>query len=78
LAGGARLSLGFFRSPTEPAVEPEDFDRPVLVLNPSEDRMTDIALTRRFVARRGAEVGSSASPASRTAASPLDSPRADV
>jgi pimeloyl-ACP methyl ester carboxylesterase len=55
LGGATRLPLRFFRTLTQlaPTVEPEQFDLPVLVLHPAQDRMTDIGLTRRFVSRFG-------------------------
>lgn len=53
LGGNSRLPLRFLRSlaDTAPEVEPEDFHRPVLVLHPGNDRMTDVRFTRRFVDR---------------------------
>lgn len=40
---------------TPPALEPEDFDvSPVLLAHPGVDRMTDIALSRRFFDRLAA------------------------
>jgi pimeloyl-ACP methyl ester carboxylesterase len=51
--GATRLPLRFYRTliEAEPAIEPEEFDRPVLVLHPAEDRMTPIELSREFVRR---------------------------
>jgi alpha-beta hydrolase superfamily lysophospholipase len=53
LGGGASLPLGFFYevSSQAPALEPEEFRRPVLIVHPAEDRMTDISCTREFYER---------------------------
>jgi alpha-beta hydrolase superfamily lysophospholipase len=55
LGGATRLPLRFFRTAAQadPVLEPEHFDRPVLIVHPAEDRMTDIRFTRRFVERLG-------------------------
>lgn len=56
LGGGALLPTRFWRTLTSspPPVEPEHFQTcPVLVTHAGEDRMTDIDLPRRFVARLG-------------------------
>lgn len=51
--GATRLPMRFYRTlfQAQPALEPEEFDRPVLVLHPGADRMTPISLTRDFVDR---------------------------
>ncbi|MBA3390997.1 MAG: alpha/beta hydrolase [Deltaproteobacteria bacterium] len=57
LGGGSWVPARFLRTlmTTPPAVEPEDFDRcPVLLAHPGVDRMTDIALSRRFFERLAA------------------------
>jgi alpha-beta hydrolase superfamily lysophospholipase len=58
LGGGSRVPARFLRTllGTAPAIEPEDFDVcPVLLAHPGADRMTDIALSRRFFERLGGE-----------------------
>ena len=57
LGGGSWVPARFLRTlmTTPPAIEPEDFDRcPVLLAHPGDDRMTDIALSRRFFERLAA------------------------
>lgn len=57
LGGGSWVPARFLRTlmTTAPAVEPEQFDRcPVLLAHPGKDRMTDIALSRRFFDRLAA------------------------
>lgn len=54
LGGGSWVPARFLRTllTTAPAIEPEDFDVcPVLLVHPGEDRMTDLALSRRFFER---------------------------
>lgn len=54
LGGGALLPVRFWRTlaSSPPPVQPEHFHAcPVLVAHASEDRMTEIGLTRRFVSR---------------------------
>jgi alpha-beta hydrolase superfamily lysophospholipase len=54
LGGGSWVPARFLRTlmTTAPALEPEAFDVcPVLLAHPGEDRMTDIALSRRFFDR---------------------------
>jgi alpha-beta hydrolase superfamily lysophospholipase len=54
LGGGRWVPARFLRSlmTTAPDIEPEDFDVcPVLLAHPGVDRMTDIALSRRFFDR---------------------------
>jgi len=54
LGGGNRVPARFLRTllTTAPALEPEDFTVcPVLLAHPGDDRMTDIALSRRFFDR---------------------------
>jgi alpha-beta hydrolase superfamily lysophospholipase len=54
LGGGSWVPARFLRTfvTTAPAIEPEDFDVcPVLLAHPGVDRMTDIALSRRFFDR---------------------------
>ncbi|MFC7341663.1 alpha/beta hydrolase [Saccharopolyspora griseoalba] len=55
LAGGGWLSLGFARSclQARPAVEPEGFDRPLLLAHPEEDRWTPPKLSEGFFGRIG-------------------------
>lgn len=56
--GGSWVPARFLRTlmTTAPAIEPEDFDAcPVLLAHPGEDRMTDIAFSRRFFDRLGAD-----------------------
>lgn len=55
LGGATRLPMRFFRTAaqSDPVLEPEHFDRPVLVVHPADDHMTDIRFTRRFVDRLG-------------------------
>jgi alpha-beta hydrolase superfamily lysophospholipase len=55
--GGAWVPARFLRTlmSTAPAIEPEDFTAcPVLLAHPGVDRMTDIALSRRFFDRLAA------------------------
>ncbi|HEU0032674.1 MAG TPA: alpha/beta hydrolase [Kofleriaceae bacterium] len=57
LGGGSWVPARFLRTlmTTAPAIEPEQFDRcPVLLAHPGVDRMTDIALSRRFFERLAA------------------------
>jgi alpha-beta hydrolase superfamily lysophospholipase len=57
LGGGAWVPARFLRTlmTTAPAIEPEHFDRcPVLLAHPGVDRMTDIAMSRRFFDRLAA------------------------
>jgi alpha-beta hydrolase superfamily lysophospholipase len=57
LGGGNWVPARFLRTlvTTAPAIEPEDFDLcPVLLAHPGVDRMTDIALSRRFFDRLAA------------------------
>lgn len=57
LGGGNWVPARFLRTlvTTAPAIEPEDFtDCPVLLAHPGVDRMTDIALSRRFFDRLAA------------------------
>jgi alpha-beta hydrolase superfamily lysophospholipase len=57
LGGGSWVPARFLRTlmTTAPAIEPEDFDLcPVLLAHPADDRMTDIALSRRFFERLAA------------------------
>ena len=57
LGGGSWVPARFLRTllTTAPAIEPEAFDRcPVLLAHPGDDRMTDIALSRRFFDRLAA------------------------
>lgn len=57
LGGGNRVPARFLRTlmTTPPAVEPEQFTTcPVLLAHPGVDRMTDIALSRRFFDRLAA------------------------
>lgn len=57
LGGGSWVPARFLRTlmTTAPAIEPEAFDRcPVLLAHPGVDRMTDIALSRRFFERLAA------------------------
>ncbi len=57
LGGGSWVPARFLRTlmTTAPAIEPEDFDLcPVLLAHPGVDRMTDIALSRRFFERLAA------------------------
>jgi len=57
LGGGSWVPARFLRTlmTTAPAIEPEDFDVcPVLLAHPGVDRMTDIALSRRFFERLAA------------------------
>ncbi|MCB9592299.1 MAG: alpha/beta hydrolase [Sandaracinaceae bacterium] len=54
LGGGSWVPARFLRTlmSAAPAVEPEAFDHcPILLVHPGEDRMTDIALSRRFFDR---------------------------
>ena len=54
LGGGSWVPARFLRTlmSTAPAIEPEKFDRcPILLAHPGADRMTDIALSRRFFDR---------------------------
>ncbi len=54
LGGGSWVPARFLRTlmSTPPAIEPERFDRcPILLAHPGADRMTDIALSRRFFDR---------------------------
>jgi len=54
LGGGSWVPARFLRTlmTAAPAIEPEAFDGcPVLLVHPGEDRMTDIALSRRFFDR---------------------------
>jgi alpha-beta hydrolase superfamily lysophospholipase len=54
MGGGNWVPARFLRTlmTTSPAIEPEDFDRcPVLLAHPGVDRMTDIAVSRRFFDR---------------------------
>jgi alpha-beta hydrolase superfamily lysophospholipase len=56
LGGGALLPTRFWRTLTSspPPVQPEHFQTcPLLVAHAGQDRMTEIELTRRFVARMG-------------------------
>ncbi len=58
LGGGSWVPARFVRTLMgyAPAIEPEDFDRcPVLLAHPGADRMTDIALSRRFFDRLACE-----------------------
>lgn len=55
--GGNSVPISFLRSimATPPAIAPEQFGRcPVLLAHPGEDRMTDIAFSRRFFDRLAA------------------------
>lgn len=57
LGGGSWVPAGFLRTlmTTAPAIEPEQFRGcPVLLAHPGDDRMTDIALSRRFFDRLAA------------------------
>lgn len=57
LGGGSWVPARFLRTlmTTAPAIEPEDFTVcPVLLAHPGDDRMTDIALSRRFFDRLAA------------------------
>src|SRR6185503_1936415 len=57
LGGGTWVPARFLRTlmTTAPAIEPEQFDVcPVLLAHPGDDRMTDIALSRRFFERLAA------------------------
>lgn len=57
LGGGSWVPARFLRTlmTTAPAIEPEDFTVcPVLLAHPAVDRMTDIALSRRFFERLAA------------------------
>ena len=57
LGGGSWVPARFLRTlmTTAPAIEPEHFDVcPVLLAHPGADRMTDIALSRRFFERLAA------------------------
>jgi alpha-beta hydrolase superfamily lysophospholipase len=57
LGGGSWVPARFLRTlmTTAPAIEPEQFDVcPVLLAHPGNDRMTDIALSRRFFERLAA------------------------
>lgn len=57
LGGGSWVPARFLRTlmTTPPAIEPEAFTRcPVLLAHPGDDRMTDIALSRRFFERLAA------------------------
>ncbi len=57
LGGGSWVPARFLRTlmSTAPAIEPENFTRcPVLLAHPGIDRMTDIALSRRFFDRLAA------------------------
>jgi alpha-beta hydrolase superfamily lysophospholipase len=57
LGGGSWVPARFLRTlmTTPPAVEPEQFTAcPVLLAHPGDDRMTDIALSRRFFERLAA------------------------
>jgi len=57
LGGGSWVPARFLRTllATAPAIEPEDFRVcPVLLAHPGSDRMTDIALSRRFFDRLAA------------------------
>ncbi|MEJ7603394.1 MAG: alpha/beta hydrolase [Kofleriaceae bacterium] len=57
LGGGSWVPARFLRTlmTTAPAVEPEAFHHcPVLLAHPGDDRMTDIALSRRFFERLAA------------------------
>jgi alpha-beta hydrolase superfamily lysophospholipase len=57
LGGGSWVPARFLRTlmHAAPAIEPEQFDIcPVLVAHPGADRMTDIALSRRFFDRLAA------------------------
>lgn len=57
LGGGSWVPARFLRTlmTTPPAIEPEQFDVcPVLLAHPGADRMTDIALSRRFFDRLAA------------------------
>jgi alpha-beta hydrolase superfamily lysophospholipase len=57
LGGGSWVPARFLRTlmTTAPAIEPEAFDRcPVLLAHPGADRMTGIALSRRFFDRLAA------------------------
>lgn len=51
--GGSRVPLGFLRTWLRyaPAIEPEQFTRPVLLAHPGDDRWTPVALSRRFFDR---------------------------
>ncbi len=52
--GGNWVPARFLRTlmSTDPAIEPEEFDRcPVLLAHPGDDHMTDIAFSRRFFDR---------------------------
>jgi alpha-beta hydrolase superfamily lysophospholipase len=58
LGGGSWVPARFLRTlmSTAPAIEPEQFTAcPVLLAHPGVDRMTDIALSRRFFDRLAAE-----------------------
>ncbi|NVB80884.1 MAG: alpha/beta hydrolase [Kofleriaceae bacterium] len=57
LGGGSWVPARFLRTlmTTPPAIEPEQFTAcPVLLAHPGDDRMTDIALSRRFFERLAA------------------------
>ncbi len=58
LGGGSWVPARFLRTlmTTAPDIEPEHFDVcPILLAHPGEDRMTDIALSRRFFDRLACE-----------------------
>ncbi len=51
--GGGRVSLGWMRSYLEaaPSVEPEEFDTPILMTHPAEDRWTPLSISAPFFDR---------------------------
>ena len=56
--GGTSIPISFLQSimSTPPTIAPEHFKRcPVLLVHPGEDQMTDIAFSRRFFDRLGAD-----------------------
>ena len=55
LGGGGSMPVGFLRTFLEsvPAVEPEVFDRPVVLVQPGADRWTPLAVSQPFFDRVG-------------------------
>ena len=51
--GGGRVSLGWMRTflESEPTVEPEQFQTPILLAHPAEDRWTPLSISTPFFDR---------------------------
>src|SRR5690606_16757291 len=51
--GGGRVSLGWMRTFLEsvPSVEPEEFETPILMVHPAEDRWTPLSISTPFFDR---------------------------